>query len=62
MCKRDIECSYYSGNDKEQCESIIPKTDTYESKCVFDDGNCRGKKRTLVRILRLGKKKIIVFI
>ena len=42
---RDTECSYYSGNDKEECESIIPKTDTYESKCVFDDEI--GKKELL---------------
>ena len=54
---RDTECSYYSGNDKEECESIIPKTDTYESKCVFDDGNCRGEKKNSCSDFKVGQEE-----
>ena len=42
---RDKECLYYKGNSQEECEIIIPTTDTYESKCVYKNGICQSEKK-----------------
>ena len=43
---RFVECSYYKGTNPEECETIIPMTDPYETKCVYTDGICKSEKKT----------------
>ena len=53
---RDTECSYYEGSNKEECETIIPITDTYESKCVYSDGNCKPEKKNSCKDYKEGQE------
>ena len=43
---RYVECSYYKGTNQEECETIIPMTDPYETKCVYVEGICKSEKKT----------------
>ena len=37
-------CEYYEGNEKDICESIIPRNyRSYTHKCVYEDNKCTTK-------------------
>ena len=56
----DSECSLYTGSDKDKCESIIPKTDTYANKCVYKEGSCISEPKNSCDDYKLGQITIIV--
>ena len=47
QCKEVIQaCDSYQGKDQKECESIIPKDNYYEYKCVFKGEKCQEEKKS----------------